>query len=161
MGGSATCSVVATSNCIAFLGRCARVSWTLKSGPRRIWAYRHNLRSRRSYKFHLQSSIFDPEDRRTPHLRSSTPKNGWKIERKMGRGGRVRLLRRLEEVLQRLGESFDLSIPPNEEPPIFDLRGWKNEEPLIFPPTRTKKTPLHSPSSDPPPPTTTSSSQIS
>ena len=77
------------------------------------------LRPRRS-KNPSPSSIFGAEDRRTPpHLRSSAPKNGSKIEQKRGGVG----------LLRRWGRFFDLPGPKNEKvPPIFNLLGPKNEE---------------------------------
>ena len=89
-----------------------------------------DLRSRRSKNPpHLQSSIFGPEDRRTPpHLRSSDPKDGSKIGRKTGEG--VRLLRRWGGFFEDGGGSSICRVRGTRSPPIFHFLGPKNEEPF-------------------------------
>ena len=109
---------------------------------------------------HLQSSIFDPEDRRTPHLRSSAPMNGSRIGQKTERRGGA-ISSKIGGVLRRWEGFFDLPGPKTKNSPssIFGIRRMTN---LLFPlSTRRSKNPTFFFWPLSPRPITTSPSQLS
>ena len=81
---------------------------------------------------HLQSSIFGFEDRRTPHLRSSAPKSGVEDRTRDGEGGTNATSSKMRGFFEDSSSIF--RVRRNNNPSILDFRGRKNEEnPLLLP----------------------------
>ena len=105
------------------------------SGPEDRRSPIFDFRSRRTKNLpHLQSSIFDPEDRRTPPSSIFGPEE-WVEDRTEVGGGRG-FFEDGGGGFFKDGGIYDLTAPKNEEPPVYDLRGRKNEEPSPLPPSR-------------------------